>query len=139
RLGRRHRHVRLRRPGRPGAEVDRDDGGARRALPVPGPSGSRNGREGGGSGPVSAASDRSSRLAVWRAYGATPEEASELEAYAASPLGDVLPARAYPLPDPPHVAAWERYAAEASEQGAFATLGRALVQLRFPIQAGISQ
>jgi hypothetical protein len=59
-------------------------------------------------------------------------------AYAASPLGDApLPVRRYPLPDPPHVAAWQRYAADVL--GAAAALRRALVQLRFPIEAGMSQ
>jgi hypothetical protein len=88
---------------------------------------------------VSAAFDREARRAVWRAHGATAEEADELLAYAASPLDDVLPARSYPLPDPPHVAAWERYADEARAEGAFATLRRVLVQLRFPVRAGTSE
>ena len=44
-----------------------------------------------------------------------------------------------PLPAEPHVAAWERYASEAAEVGAFTALRRRLVQLRFPIREGISQ
>ena len=46
---------------------------------------------------------------------------------------------ALPLPAEPHVEAWERYAREAAEAGALAALRRKLVQLRFPIQEGISE
>ena len=44
-----------------------------------------------------------------------------------------------PLPDEPFVAAWEEYAAEARRRGTLPTLKEKLVQLRFPIQEGISE
>lgn len=74
-------------------------------------------------------------------YGATGPEVEELLAYNRNAFDrhgiDTPPV--LPLPAEPHVAAWERYALEAAETGAFATLQRRLVQLRFPIQEGISQ
>ncbi|WP_442940564.1 DUF7005 family protein [Nostoc sp.] len=39
----------------------------------------------------------------------------------------------------PHIAAWEEYTTASKEIGAFEALRRVLVQLRFPIQEGISQ
>jgi Family of unknown function (DUF7005) len=45
----------------------------------------------------------------------------------------------FPLPAEPHVAAWESYAAEAVQRGAWAMLRDRLVQLRFPVRQGISQ
>jgi hypothetical protein len=45
----------------------------------------------------------------------------------------------FPLPPEAHVAAWEEYAATARDIGVFETLRQRLVQLRFPIQEGISQ
>jgi hypothetical protein len=45
----------------------------------------------------------------------------------------------FPLAAEPHVAAWEAYAAEAAQHGAWEVLRDRLVQLRFPIQQGISQ
>jgi hypothetical protein len=44
-----------------------------------------------------------------------------------------------PLAPEPHVEAWEAYAAEAGDIGAFAALRKRLVQLWFPIAAGMSQ
>ena len=44
----------------------------------------------------------------------------------------------FPLPPEPHVAAWREYAVEGEQIGAFAALEKRLVQLRFPIRAGIS-
>jgi uncharacterized protein DUF7005 len=84
--------------------------------------------------------DEAARLGVWRDHGARPAEAAELLAYAASPLHHgPAPDHRYPLPDAPCVTDWERYLAEAREEGAFAVLRRVFVQLRFPIAAGISQ
>jgi hypothetical protein len=84
--------------------------------------------------------DEGFRSAVWRAHGAAPESCPELLAYGASPLPTVLPpASRYPLPDAPCVAAWERYAREADAEGALPVLRRVMVQLRFPIRAGMSR
>lgn len=43
-----------------------------------------------------------------------------------------------PLPDEPFVAAWEEYINDASRLGVLEALSRRLVQLRFPVQEGIS-
>ncbi len=84
--------------------------------------------------------DADARLALWRAHGATHDEARELLAYARSPLHDgTLPAQRVPLPDAACVVAWERYAREAQAEGAQAPLRRVLVQLRFKVAAGASQ
>ena len=73
-------------------------------------------------------------------YGATDPEVEELLAYNRNVFDrSVEEAPALPLPAEPHVAAWERYAQEAAEDGAFAALRRRLAQLRFPIREGISQ
>jgi hypothetical protein len=45
----------------------------------------------------------------------------------------------FPLEDEPHVATWERYAAEAGNNGVYETLSRHLVQFAFPIRAGIRE
>jgi hypothetical protein len=81
------------------------------------------------------------RASVHRAYGATPSEIAELVEYARCPFDPAaLSAPAsYPLPDEPFVAAWEAYVKESSRIGAAAALRARLVQLRFPIQRGISQ
>lgn len=84
------------------------------------------------------AGERARRLEVWRTHGASAAEADELVAYAESPLpSGPLAARRYPLPDGAWVEAWAAYAAEAERTGAEPVLRRVLVQLRFPIRAGI--
>jgi hypothetical protein len=45
----------------------------------------------------------------------------------------------WPLNDEPHLEAWAEYAREAAGKGALAALRPRLVQLRFPIEEGISQ
>ncbi len=93
-----------------------------------------------GSDPWSGRFADENRLDVWRAHGATPEEAVELMAYAAGPALVHSPAtRVYPLADAPCVSAWQRYVAEAAQQGAFSVLRRVFVQLRFPVRSGMSQ
>jgi hypothetical protein len=76
----------------------------------------------------------------FRALGAAPAEVDELVEYArnafAGALGDeplVLP-----LDDEPFVECWQRYADEAAVVGAVPALRRRLVQLSFPIAAGVS-
>lgn len=77
------------------------------------------------------------RAAVLRTFGAGEAETAELLAYNHShfdlPLADQLP-----LPDEPCVEAWARYAAEARTRGVLPVLREHLVQLRFPVAAGIS-
>ena len=43
------------------------------------------------------------------------------------------------LPPEPHINEWRSYADEGKRNGVFTTLQRRLVQLRFPVRAGISQ
>ncbi|HYQ84180.1 MAG TPA: hypothetical protein VEP28_09280, partial [Rubrobacter sp.] len=81
------------------------------------------------------------RMDLLASYGASGSEIEELLAYDRNAFDehrtDAPPV--LPLPAESHVAAWERYAQEAAEAGAFAALQRRLVQLRFPIREGISQ
>ena len=82
----------------------------------------------------------SRRAAVLAAYGAGPAEQAELLAYNANTFdhqSTALP-RAFPLPPEPHLAAWTAYAAEAAQIGVYPALQQRLVQLQFPVQAGIS-
>ncbi len=79
------------------------------------------------------------RAELWRSLGATPEETQELLRYAQSDFDlSRAPAR-FPLADEPFVAAWSGYAEEAQHVGVWACLRDRLVQLRFPIEAGISE
>lgn len=79
------------------------------------------------------------RAEVLRAHGASPAEAAELLAYTEPTfrVPDPLPGP-FPLPDEPFVAAWAGYAADADERGAWSALRERLVQLRFPVAAGMS-
>jgi hypothetical protein len=80
------------------------------------------------------------RRDFWRARGASEAEAVELVAYGESPVQrGPLPARGYPLADAPSAVAWDGYVEEAREAGVAAVLRRVLVQLAFPIEAGIGQ
>jgi len=80
------------------------------------------------------------RAEVLRAHGAGGAETAELLAYGPAPFAAPEGALAgpYPLADEPFAAAWEGYAAEAAERGAWPVLREKLVQLRFPIAAGMS-
>lgn len=84
--------------------------------------------------------EESFRAAVLRAHGARGGEVDDLLAYTRSAF--VIPDRDAVLddltPDEPFVAAWEHYALEAEELGAAECLRRRLVQLRFPVAAGMS-
>lgn len=75
------------------------------------------------------------------ALGATASEIPELLAYNenAFDLSALEPETRFPLPDEPFVAFWETLAKESRKRGAFAVLREHLPQLRFPIQAGISE
>jgi len=81
------------------------------------------------------------RCAVLEAHGATGGAVDELLAYGANPLleGGLPQLPPLPLADEPHVEAWRDYAEEARGRGAWSTLRDRLVQLRFPIRAGVSQ
>lgn len=80
------------------------------------------------------------RVDVLRAHGAADGEIDELLAYTANAFAAAGPldAAAPPPDDEPHVAAWERYAFRAAEEGVVPVLRDVLPQLRFPVEPGIS-
>lgn len=74
--------------------------------------------------------------------GASDAIAAELVAYDELPYareGVTTSLPALPLADEPLVSAWRNYVREADTNGVFDTLKRHLVQLRFPVQAGVSE
>jgi hypothetical protein len=74
------------------------------------------------------------------AAGATGAALDALVAYTANPFdAGRLDPSTLPLADEPHVEAWADYARDAGRDGVLPALARRLVQLRFPIEAGISQ
>ena len=81
------------------------------------------------------------RSKILTSYGATPLEIEELLAYndnVFAPLEfDSLPT--FPLIPELYLTTWETYLTEANQQGVFTTLRSKLVQLQFPILAGISE
>ncbi len=74
-----------------------------------------------------------------QAFGAAGDVLEELLAYTANPFDTAAidPSR-LPLPDAPHLEAWDDYAREAAEDGVLPMLARRLVQCRFPVAAGMS-
>ena len=73
------------------------------------------------------------------AFGASGDVLDELLAYTANPFETGrLDSGALPLPDAPHLEAWDDYAREAARDGVLRMLGRRLVQFRFPVASGIS-
>jgi hypothetical protein len=80
------------------------------------------------------------RREALRECGAPPGALDELLAYTESPFDPArLDSISLPLADEPHLDAWAEYEREARDRGIFPTLARRLVQLRFPIEEGISQ
>jgi len=90
---------------------------------------------------MAAGEEMAFRTEVLAACGASAGTMAELLAYTARrfklPSGGAP--RELPLPDEPHLDAWLRYAAEAERIGVFPALRNRFVQLRFPIQSGISE
>jgi hypothetical protein len=81
------------------------------------------------------------RAGILATYGASAYEIKELLTYNQNVFDHsslTLPLQ-FPLSPEPHVAAWEKYVADAREMGVFQALQQRLVQLQFPIQEGISQ
>jgi hypothetical protein len=81
------------------------------------------------------------RADILATYGADVVQVEELLAYSENGLTQSrlnLPLN-FPLESELHVATWIQYAEIAHELGTFAALQPRLVQLQFPIQAGISQ
>lgn len=84
---------------------------------------------------------QSFRTDVLTYFGATATQVEELLVYNQNvfdrnSLTDWIQ---FSLNSEPHIAAWEEYAIAAKVVGAFEVLKQRLVQLRFPIQEGISQ
>lgn len=77
------------------------------------------------------------RTGVLAAHGAKPGEIEALLAYNQARFEQSQ--RQWPLADEPFVAVWEEYLAEAQIKGVLAALQGRLVQLCFPIRAGMSQ
>ena len=81
------------------------------------------------------------RAKILQQFGANPEEIEELLAYNQNVfVRDNLDCSLqFPLPSEPHLVVWQEYVERAKTDGAWSTLQNALVQLKFPIQASISQ
>lgn len=81
------------------------------------------------------------RSSVLAAYGVSTSQREELLAYNENVFNhnSLTPAVKLPLEPEPHLSAWQQYVAAAKEIGAFESLKQPLVQLQFPIKAGISQ
>jgi hypothetical protein len=72
--------------------------------------------------------------------GAAGAVLDELLAYCENPYAGKMPADlALPMADEPHLADWDEYASDAKAMGVIPALEKRLVQLLFPIEAGISQ
>jgi hypothetical protein len=81
---------------------------------------------------------RGELLAAFGAKGPQIEELLEYNenVFEQAPAADRV---AFPLPNEPFVAAWERYLEAARVEGALPVLQRALVQLNYPVREGISE
>ena len=79
------------------------------------------------------------QAAVLAELGASPAESEELMArneYTTSPQPGQL---RFPMEDEPFVSAWEHYAEHVQRTGSIAVLANYLVELHFPVSAGMSQ
>jgi hypothetical protein len=83
----------------------------------------------------------SKRIRFLESLGADPATIEELLAYNDRAFDHASMGTEAHLRLPPelHIAAWRVYGVEAEQIGGFAALRKRLVQLRFPVQAGISQ
>lgn len=90
--------------------------------------------------PQSLISDSELRRSVLAAAGATDAVAEELLAYNRNRFEPqrFLSLPALPLADEPHLEAWRAYREDAVDRGLWTVLREAIVQLRFPIRAGMS-
>ena len=80
-----------------------------------------------------------SRGRILGSLGATPSETEELLQYNQNCFDrSQVQQLSWPLPDEEFVAAWQIYSAAVEEAGTIEALFPYLVQLRFPVQAGIS-
>lgn len=81
------------------------------------------------------------RRALLAERGVAPPVVEEVVAYTdqAFRLPEAVHELELPLEDEPHLEAWRRYREEAERSGAFDALARRLVQLRFPVEEGLSE
>lgn len=81
------------------------------------------------------------RTNILKAYGANDLETEELLTYNENVFNTTSLAfpLIFPLGSEPHIATWEKYLEESQSSGVFEALKNRFVQLRFPIQEGISQ
>ncbi|HEX8212558.1 MAG TPA: hypothetical protein VF584_20440 [Longimicrobium sp.] len=84
-----------------------------------------------------AAEELEFRAEVLRAYGARAADVAPLLRVTARVL-EAPPALRFPLADEACAAAWDGYLPDAAERGAWPALSERLVQLRFPVERGIS-
>lgn len=76
---------------------------------------------------------------LWK-LGAGEQEIKELLTYNTNLFNqELLKTTAIPMPDEPFIETWRLYRQEAKDGGVFPILQERLVQLRFPIQEGVSQ
>lgn len=79
------------------------------------------------------------RRAVLDGCGAGADSAERLLAYNQTPFEPALLGRhSWPMADEAHLEAWDEYARDAASVGAIEALRPRLVQLHFPVEAGIS-
>jgi hypothetical protein len=83
--------------------------------------------------------DLTMRAQILSDFGASSEQAAELLCYNENVFQNTAIPSAFPLLDEPFVQAWEQYAHEVQEAGSILPLAKYLVQLRFPIKAGINK
>jgi hypothetical protein len=81
------------------------------------------------------------RAKILAEFGASIYEIEELLVYNQNVFAqdNLASSLQFPLPSEPHITVWQEYLIEAETKGTWATLKNALIQLKFPIQAGISQ
>lgn len=79
------------------------------------------------------------RADVHRFFGASQAASDQLLAYGQNAFAQPPSPQNWDISPEPHVAAWQAYQAETLGQGVFPVLQQKLVQLRFPIQLGISE
>ncbi|MFM7364835.1 MAG: DUF7005 family protein [Cuspidothrix sp.] len=74
-----------------------------------------------------------------KAYGATESEIEELLTYNQNVFSRPMLGHLHRTQSEPHLATWEQYTQDAAALGTYVTLQTYLVQLQFPIIAGISE
>jgi hypothetical protein len=87
----------------------------------------------------SASKNRKIRAEVLESCGASRNVLDELLEYGAAPPQTGAATRpVFPLEDEPHIESWLSYEREARDAGVLEALRRHIVQLRFPVRAGLS-